>query len=241
MILERLAAIGMLNDQQRATSISHNLANTVTPGFKSTIPFNVGFELRMSANSAVPQLDFIETGRRDAAMNPAAGAMQVSNAGSDIAIEGDAWFELNGQNGSLFTRAGHLRVDSGGNLLGPRDLPILGDNGPVQLAGDKFSIDGDGNVIQNGAAVARLRRVRFENPAALIAQGDGTYAQGSARIADGRATDPIRRGVLEASNVDSAAEMIKLTETVRHFESLQKIVQGYDSTLESTIRKLGEF
>jgi flagellar basal body rod protein FlgG len=47
--------------------------------------------------------------------------------------------------------------------------------------------------------------------------------------------------VLEASNVDSAGEMVRLTETVRHFESLQKIVQGYDATLEATIRKLGEF
>jgi flagellar basal body rod protein FlgG len=35
--------------------------------------------------------------------------------------------------------------------------------------------------------------------------------------------------------------MVRLAETVRHFESLQRLVQGYDETLEKTIRKLGEF
>ena len=32
-----------------------------------------------------------------------------------------------------------------------------------------------------------------------------------------------------------------MTETVRNFESLQRLVHGYDDTFEKTIRKLGEF
>jgi flagellar basal body rod protein FlgG len=35
--------------------------------------------------------------------------------------------------------------------------------------------------------------------------------------------------------------MVRLSETVRHFEALHKVVQGYDESLEKAIRKLGEF
>lgn len=243
MNIERIAAVAMQNDQQRTVSISHNLANATTPGFKSTVPFHIAFDVRMgtSGNAAMPQFDIVEASISQPSINMSAGAMQVTNSTSDIAIEGDSWFELNGPHGSLFTRVGRLHVDQNGNLLGPGNLPVLGEAGSIQLVGDKFSVDRSGNVVQNGSVVGRLRRVRFDNSAQLLAQGDGTYAQGSAKVTDGLKSDPIRSGVLEASNVDSAAEMVRLTDTVRHFESLQKIVQGYDDAQEAMIKKLGEF
>jgi flagellar basal body rod protein FlgG len=65
---------------------------------------------------------------------------------------------------------------------------------------------------------------------------------GSAQqVADPKTPSSLRTGFLETSNVSSPQEMVRLTETVRHFESLQRLVQGYDETLEKTIRKLGEF
>ena len=51
----------------------------------------------------------------------------------------------------------------------------------------------------------------------------------------------LNQGFLEGSNVSSPQEMVRLSETVRHFESMQRIVQGYDESLEKSIRKLGEF
>jgi flagellar basal-body rod protein FlgG len=57
----------------------------------------------------------------------------------------------------------------------------------------------------------------------------------------GSAADAIRTGYLENSNVNSSHEMVSLAETVRHFEALTRIAQGYDDVLEKTIRKLGEF
>jgi len=34
---------------------------------------------------------------------------------------------------------------------------------------------------------------------------------------------------------------VQLIETMRHFESNQKVIQNYDEMLERTIRTLGEF
>jgi flagellar basal-body rod protein FlgG len=50
----------------------------------------------------------------------------------------------------------------------------------------------------------------------------------------------VRQGFLENSNVSSTYEMTSLLQTMRHFESMQKIAQGYDDMLGTAIRKLGE-
>jgi flagellar basal-body rod protein FlgG len=50
----------------------------------------------------------------------------------------------------------------------------------------------------------------------------------------------IRQGFLENSNVDSSQEMTQLVQTMRHFETMQKVVQGYDDMMGAAIRKLGD-
>jgi len=51
----------------------------------------------------------------------------------------------------------------------------------------------------------------------------------------------MRSGYQESSNVNSSQEMVRMTETVRHFEAMQKIMQGYGDSLDNSIKKLGEF
>jgi len=50
----------------------------------------------------------------------------------------------------------------------------------------------------------------------------------------------VRQGYLENSNVESTREMTSLIDTMRHFETVNKMVQGYDDMLGTAIRKLGE-
>ncbi len=67
------------------------------------------------------------------------------------------------------------------------------------------------------------------------------YGQGAARMENAAASGAVRVGYQENSNVNSPQEMIRLTETVRHFESMQKVMQGYEDVFEKAMRKLGEF
>jgi flagellar basal-body rod protein FlgF len=50
----------------------------------------------------------------------------------------------------------------------------------------------------------------------------------------------IRQGFLENSNVSSMQEMVQLMQTMRHFESMQKVATGYDEMMGTAIRKLGD-
>jgi flagellar basal body rod protein FlgG len=241
MNIEQIAAVGLRDDMSRTASISHNLANVLTPGFKATRFISAGFSLQLSLNAAGMSSTFAQAGSPMTSINAQPGSLRVTSVAQDVAIEGDSWFELGGSDGSAYTKAGRLSVGRNGTLLGPGNLPIMGEGGPIHVDDAPFSISAGGDVLQNGASVGILRRVRLERANTMVAIGDGVYLPGSAHVSDTRAADPVRSGVLEASNVDSAGEMVRLTETVRHFESLQKIVQGYDATLEATIRKLGEF
>ena len=50
----------------------------------------------------------------------------------------------------------------------------------------------------------------------------------------------LKQGFLEGSNVEPRQEMVQLIQTMRHFESMQKVSQGYDDLMGQAIRKLGD-
>jgi flagellar basal body rod protein FlgG len=51
----------------------------------------------------------------------------------------------------------------------------------------------------------------------------------------------LRPGHVESSNVSSMNEMVKLIETMRHYEASQRIVQASDEMLEKALRKLASY
>jgi len=236
-----IAGVGMQDDLKRMDSISQNIANVLTPGYKKQAvvvsPFNVqlvqaGAEARLAGvPGAAPRL----------ALDAGAGTLRPSASAQDVAIEGESFFEVATPAGPAYTRQGALRADVQGRLVGSQGLPLQGEGGDISLTGAPFKVAANGDVTQGERIVGRLKRVRFEQAGAMVAQGNGLYGQGGAILKDARATDPVRAGFQESSNVNSPQEMVRMTDTVRHFEALSRLVQGYDDTLEKTIRKLGDF
>ena len=68
----------------------------------------------------------------------------------------------------------------------------------------------------------------------------GLFAEGRSPALVSEADIDVRQGFLENSNVQQAREMVELMQTMRRFESMQRIVQGYDDLVGSAIRKLGD-
>ncbi|MNW05611.1 flagellar basal body rod protein FlgF [compost metagenome] len=50
----------------------------------------------------------------------------------------------------------------------------------------------------------------------------------------------VRQGFLENSNVNSMQEMAQLIQSMRHFESMQRVALGYDEMIGGAVRRLGE-
>ncbi|WP_269800665.1 flagellar hook-basal body protein [Janthinobacterium sp. 64] len=235
-----IAGNGMQHDLQRLETISQNVANVLTPAYKRQMVVGSAFAAHMQGTleqgAAAPSIL-----PSSLTIDPSAGSLRYTANTQDVAIEGAAFFEVESRSGPQYTRQGALRVDVTGRLVGAHDLPLAGATGDIILTPEPFSIDANGDVRQGERITGRLKLVHFANPEALVPVGGGLYAQGNAHLAERDMSSKVRAGFQEASNVNSAQEMVRLTETVRHFEALQKIMQGYDDVLEKTIRKLGEF
>lgn len=237
MDINAIASAGMQHDLLRMESISQNMANLLTPGYKKQIVS--GSPFAQQVNGAMMQL--AATGvPATLSIDPAAGTLRYSGNQQDVAIEGAEFFEVASPEGVAYTRQSGFHTDVRGRLVGAQGWPMMGEGGEITLTGP-YTIDTHGDVRQGEQVVARLKMVRFDNPAALIPLGGVSFRQGQALPVETEVQPKLRLGFQENSNVSSPQEMVRLTETVRHFEALQKIMQGYDDGLENTIRKLGDF
>ena len=70
--------------------------------------------------------------------------------------------------------------------------------------------------------------------------GEGLLSAGGPLDDVKEADIQLKQGFTENSNVNSMQEMVQLVETMRHFESMQKVVLGYDDMTGQAIRKLGD-
>jgi len=160
-----------------------------------------------------------------------------------VAIGGDGFFEVRTEAGLAYTRRGDFRIDATGQLVTHAGHQVMGTAGPLVLRSASPVIGKDGRVVDGEQEVGQLKIVHFAKPQQLTRAGDGGLftASEAATAAQEHQAPKLYQGHLEASNVNTASEMIKLIETVRHFEAMQKVVHGSDEMTERALRKLGEF
>src|SRR5207253_636670 len=100
----------------------------------------------------------------------------------DVAIDGDAFLQVQTPRGPRFTRAGNLTLSTSGQLVTKSGDLVVGSNGPITIPqGSALSIEPDGSLSASGQTFDKLKLVRFNNPAsALIKEGDSLFmASGS--------------------------------------------------------------
>lgn len=233
------AVQSMNNDLRYMETVSQNMVNIATPGYKRAIPVAPAFDEAMRAAGAsgvagsVPAVQTV--------VDLSAGAVKQTGRGWDLAISGDGYFELATADGLAYTRAGDFRLDARGRLVSQNGDPVQGLQGDLIVSGNGVSVDAGGRVMQEGREIGQLRIVRFEHPKTLVKTGAGLLR---ASTASGALQDPrpaVQSGYLESSNVAPMREMMALMQTTRHFEATQKLFQGYDEALGSAISKLGQF
>lgn len=233
----------MVNDMARLNAISHNLANSSTAGFKKEIlvtrPFVEYLGLSRPDQAAVASVVALPTA--ESVIDHKPGTLKYSGNPLDIAIEDGAYFEVMTEHGPAYTRQGSFRLDAQGRLVTEGGLPVMGSSGELMLSTSQPVIDANGRITEGDREIGSLRLVRFEQPQSLQHIGNGLYQAGPGSALASEGYDKVRQGFIEASNVNSMVEMVKLIETMRHFESSQRVVQGYGDMMDKAIRTLGEF
>ena len=218
--------------------ISHNLANALTPAYKRAWPVSTSFSAMMSGHATVndnqvpdiiPVADF-----------RAAPSRHTGNS-LDLAIEGDGFFELQDGTGASYTRQGSFNLDATGRLVAPDGATIAGMAGDIHLDSASVRIDRTGRIYEKDNLAGQLKLVQFNDASKLVPAGQGRYKQGAATAAPALDAVSVRQGQVEASNVIAADEMVRLIETMRHFEGGQKVIQWYGDMMDQVLSRLGQY
>jgi flagellar basal-body rod protein FlgF len=187
------------------------------------------------------------------------GTLKSTGQSLDVAIAGMGFFEVATESGPAYTRQGNFRLDGRGRLVNVQGYPVMGKGGEIFLSTGQPSIDAEGYVFEghktggasattgagagrtpNQQAIAQIKVVQFDNPQNLERIGEGLVKAGEGMQIMGETSVQLRQGFLENSNVSSMHEMVQLMQTMRHFESMQRVAIGYDDMMGAAIRKLGE-
>lgn len=229
----------MQNDLRQMETLAQNMVNLSTPGYRRAIPSAPAFARVLQAADA-PQTAPARAAVQPPAVDLSHGALKQTGRAWDLAIDGDGYFELSTPDGLAYTRAGDFSLDARGRLVAQGGHPVQGTQGDIVLDGPAATIGRDGRITQDGREVGQVRVLRFDAGALRPgARGLLQPAPGAAGSVDARAQ--VLSGQLEGSNVAPMREMVAMLQTTRHFESAQKLYQGYDEMLDSAIQKLGQF
>lgn len=240
----QIASVGLLEGRQRLEAISQNAASATLPGYRRHVATAGAFDAALAGPEAATSTEVARSlphGNLQFGVDLKSGAMIATGRALDVAIDAqDLFFALTDGTQTWLTRAGSFHVNEEGVLVGERGLRVVGTQGDVRLPGNDVTVEADGRITHQGLTVAALQLFQPSNQASLIAsQGALLVSLEGIQPAEAGA-GRIRGGTLEASNTDASREMLGLVAISRQFESLSRVLQGYDEALGRAIQKLGE-
>jgi len=209
--------------------IARNLANINVPGFRRAIASYEKFEPAPDAVSRDADVSkTLGTQLQDVRYDFQQGPVQHTGRKLDVAINGDGFFELEGSNGSLYTRSGVFFVGDGGTLVNSDGLSVLGESGPLSIpAGSSpndVAIDEAGRVSVQGFELGQLKVVSFPDNGQLVPEGTTSF-RAPAELEPQASTARIQQGAREMANVSSVHELVRMIAGMRHYEASQKSLQ----------------
>lgn len=211
--------------ERRQEIVSNNLANASTDGFKAERVF-----ARLMGVSE-PVAD-TATDRRD-------GTFRETGAQLDLAIEGDGFLVAATPRGERLLRGGSLRLDAESRLVTADGSPLLGEKGPIVIAGATASIDRTGLVTVDGKVVDRLRMERVA-PAAKLEHDAGTmFVPDASRQSIALDQRKLEQGFVEESNVNTIGSMVDMISIQRNYAAVQKAITTLDGIRGTITNDLG--
>jgi flagellar basal-body rod protein FlgG len=235
------AASGMMAQQLNMDTISNNLANVNTTGFKKgRVNFQDLMYDNLNGGENNPKGAQIGMGVREVGTEKtfSQGSMSQTNDPFDLAIQGNGFFEVMQPDGSkAYTRDGHFSVNPQGQLV-TNSGDMVGVTIPPGATDVKIDKDGSVTAVLSGqkdpVQIGNMMLVDFVNPQGLKAIGSNKYqiTNASGPAQKGKPGDNnmgnIAQGYLEKSNINIVEEMISIIQAQRAYEINQKGVQSAD-------------
>ncbi|MDE7352652.1 MAG: flagellar hook-basal body protein [Acetatifactor sp.] len=250
------AYTGMLNEQHRMDTLTNNLANASTVGFKKEGATSQAFDSILTVkvkDQSVGTKNVERMGRNNPGVRIGEnytdftqGSFRITDNTYDLALAGEGFFAVEftnkaGETSTMYTRAGQFTLNREGYLVTEDgDYVLDTQNRRIRLNTlAESQISDDGTISQNGVNVARIQVTDFEDYNYLEKYGE-TYYRPVEGARTTTASAEVKSGYLEMANVQIVSEMVNLISITRAYESSQKIIQTYDGSLEIAVNQLGK-
>ena len=234
-----VAMTGARASLQAQGTVSHNIANTDTPGFKEALANTEAFAIR--GQGFASRVDAIHV---DAGFNRRVGAQHITGNPLDLSLQAGSWLTVQAPGGGeAYTRGAALSLTPNGQLVTAGGHAVLDENeNPIAIPPyQAMEIGNDGTISiiplgegpQTMAVVGRIKVVAADD--ARLERGlDGLF----------RNTDPqqpfvqtqgkaLESGQLEGSNVDAAGALVQMIQLQRQYEMQVKVIKHGDENARS--------
>ena len=250
-----IAKTGMEGQQTKLDTISNNLANVGTNGFKrgGVVFEDLMYQNLRPAGSASSEQTTLPTGLQVGLGVRAAGTTRLFSQGSlnqtgnsyDIAIKGNGFFQIQLPDGTTgYTRDGSFQVDANGQLVTTSGYVLQpGITIPANALSVTVGADGVVQATLPGStaapqSVGTIQLASFVNPAGLEPRGGNIFIESAASGTPNAAAPnsnglgALQQGMLEGSNVNVVEELVTMIATQRAYELNSKAIQTSDQMLQ---------
>ncbi|MCD4530981.1 flagellar basal-body rod protein FlgG [Pseudomonas sp. C3-2018] len=255
-----VAKTGLSAQDTNLTTISNNLANVSTTGFKrdraefQDLLYQIKRQpgAQSTQDSELPSGLQLGTGVRivGTQKNFTAGSLQTTEQPLDMAIDGRGFFQILQPDGTTsYTRDGTFHLDSNGQIVNASGFalePAI----VVPNNAQTFTVGRDGTVSITVAGspaaqvIGNLQTADFINPAGLQAVGNNLFLETAASGAPQIGTPGLSgfgttlQNTLETSNVSTVEEMVNMITTQRAYEMNSKVISTADQMLSFVTQNL---
>jgi flagellar basal-body rod protein FlgG len=249
-----ISKTGMEAQQTQLDTISNNLANVSTNGYKRShaVFEDLMYQNLRQAGAATSDQTQLPTGLQVGlgtravanSRNFSQGSLQQSSNTFDLAIQGNGFFQVQLPDGTTgYTRDGSFQVSATGQLV-TNDGYTVQPGITIAATAQSVTIGKDGtvSVLLPGASApttaGQLQLANFVNPAGLEPKGQNMFAETAASGTPNAGTPglnglgTVQQGFVETSNVNVVEELVQMIQTQRAYELNSKSIQTSDQMLQ---------
>lgn len=254
-----IAKTGMEAQQHQLDTISNNLANVGTNGYKRShaVFEDLMYQTLRQAGANSSEATTLPTGLQvglgtravATSRNFSQGNLQQTTNPLDVAIKGQGFFEVQMPDGTTgYTRDGAFQVNAQGQIVTSNGYPVNTNGATIDPLAQSVTIASDGAISvllpsqPTPTVVGQIQTTSFINPAGLQPLGQNLFSETSASGAPNsgkpgsNGLGAVSQGFVETSNVNVVEELVQMIQTQRAYELNSKAIQTSDQMLQ----KLGQ-
>ena len=238
------AAQAMLLQQRRLNTISNNIANVKTNGYKkeetviSTFEENLLYRLENNQKTLVGSESKLQ-GIDEINFRFDIANLEDTNRSLDIALVSEGFFTVKQNNTLFFTRDGSFNIDAEGFLITSNGSRVQGTKGDIRVVDDSFIVNEAGIVMSSKGQVIDTLVIQAPNDQSnLVKMNNGYFTESTGNMS--QSIPWVIQSMLEGSNVDVTEEMTQLIEVQRNFQSVSNALKAIDQLNARAFSEIGK-